>query len=125
MKIEKEPRVWTRQELLSRASSGEDGRNEEKGISITFLGHFRHGSINVVELKKGIPGHCHVDHDEIIQVLEGEGAACINGEDKYLRPGDLLFCPGGSYHSIHFPVKLLSIYLPSFDPQNPDRVFEN
>ncbi|HPI98233.1 MAG TPA: cupin domain-containing protein, partial [Synergistales bacterium] len=124
MKTEKEPRVWTREELLERASSGEDGRNEDKGIYISFLEHFQHGSINVVELKKGIPGHCHLDHDEIIQVLEGEGKASINGEEKQLKTGDLLFCPRGSFHSIHFPVKLLSIYLPSFDPRKPDRVFQ-
>ena len=117
--------IWTRETLLEMAEKATHGSNPEAGVSISFLRQEKECSVNVVELKKGIPSHRHVRHDEINQILEGEGKAVIDGEEKQLKPGDVLFCPRNISHSLHFPVKLLSIYTPSFDPRNPDRVFDN
>lgn len=117
--------LWTREELLEMAEKGTHGSNPEAGVSISFLCETDHCGINVVDLKKGIPSHRHMEHDEIIQILEGEGKAVIDGREQWLKPGDTMYCPKGSSHSLYFKVKLLSIYTPSFDPQNPDRVFDN
>lgn len=117
--------IWTREKLLEMAEKATHGSNLEAGVSISFLRQEKECAVNVVELKKGIPSHRHVSHDEIIQILEGEGKAVIDGEEKQLKPGDVLFCPRNISHSLHFPVKLLSIYTPSFDPRNPDRIFDN
>jgi len=122
---EKKTVLWTRENLLEMAGKGTHGSNPDAGVSISFLLQGKECSLNVVELRKGIPSHRHLDHDEIIQVLEGEGKATINGKEQDLKPGDVLFCPRGSSHSMNFTVKLLSIYLPSFDPENPDRVFDH
>lgn len=117
--------VWTKEALMDIAEKGTHGSNPDAGVSISFLCQTEDCGVNVVDLKRGIPSHRHMDHDEIIQILEGEGKAIVDGEEKWLKPGDLVFCPRGVSHSLQFKVKLLSIYTPSFDPLNPDRVFDH
>lgn len=40
------------------------------------------------------------NHHELFIALEGDSIVNLNGEDRLLHPGDALFCPGGSSHSI-------------------------
>jgi len=44
-------------------------------------------------------GHRH-NHGELFIVIEGEAIANLNGEDHAMHPGDGIFCPGQSEHSI-------------------------
>ncbi len=71
----------------------------------------------------GIPPHIHKDHDEIIQIMEGEGEGTIGDVKTHLKKGSVFFVPKGTPHSLPFPCIILSIYAPSFDPSNPDRIF--
>lgn len=68
--------------------------------------------------------HIHHDHDEYLYVLEGEGWAYVGEEKMAVKPGDFIYCPAGIEHGFFMPVKgsRLSIYGPTFDFDNPDRV---
>jgi len=71
----------------------------------------------------GIPLHIHKYHDEIIQLLEGEGEVVIGDEKRNFKKGDVFFVPKGVPHALRFGCVILSIYAPAFDTDNPDRVF--
>jgi len=115
---------WERDHLLETAEKGQDMNNPEKGIALTFLAHTDNASVNVVELKKALLPHAHMEHDEVIVVMEGSGEAVVDGEIRQFGPGDIFFCPKGTYHGFNSRVKLFSVYMPFFDTDNPDRVFE-
>lgn len=124
MEKRKKTLLWNRKDLLGMAEKGLDTNNPEKGIYLSFLEHAENCSVNVVELKKGIAPHAHFEHDEVIVIMEGSGEAVIDGTTKHFGPGDVLFCPKGTYHGFNSRVKLFSVYMPFFDTDSPDRVFE-
>jgi len=67
--------------------------------------------------------HVHENHDELVYILEGGGEFIIGDTTKRVKPGDLLYFPKGVVHGPNLKVKgiRLSIYIPHFDPNNPDR----
>ncbi len=124
MKSQNKAVLWGVEQLLENAAKGTDGKDPEKGISISFLAHTEGTSINVVELEQGIDPHSHHEHDEVITILEGAGEASIDGVSREVKPGDVIFCPRGTTHGFNFRVKLFSVYTPYFDSSSPDRFFE-
>jgi mannose-6-phosphate isomerase-like protein (cupin superfamily) len=80
----------------------------------------------VIWVKQGVKEHYHMAHSESVFVLEGEGMMSL-GDDLFLiRPGDYVFIPKGTPHSVtqvmgNIPLKVLSIQAPIFD--GTDRVF--
>jgi len=115
---------WSASELLERASSGEI-ESKEFGIKWSYLNYGDCSTLNCLQVynPRGIPLHTHDEHDEIIQVLEGECEAVIGDECRQLKQGDIFFVPKGTPHKVRQACILLSIYSPSFDPQQPDRTF--
>jgi quercetin dioxygenase-like cupin family protein len=83
--------------------------------------------LNVVHISnpKGIPLHTHDDHDEVVQVMEGECEVTVGHETRVLKKGGTFFVPKGAPHGVSGIGTLLSVYGPSFDPKKPDRVFIN
>ena len=118
-------KVWSVSEIMEKARTGEGGRNVKHNINYTFLYQGDHCTLNSVQMaaETGIPLHIHKYHDEIIQIMEGEGNGTIGDEETYLKKGDVFFVPKGIPHALPFPCIILSIYAPAFDPDNPDRVF--
>ena len=117
---------WSALEVLEKARKAEDGRDEKHNINYTFLHHGEHCTLNAVQMADsvhGIPLHIHKDHDEIIQLLDGEGEVVIGDEKKILKKGDVFFVPKGTPHALRFACIILSIYAPAFDTDNPDRIF--
>ena len=119
-------KLWSAAEVIEKARGGEGGRDDKHNINYTFLYHGDHCTLNAVQMadtKNGIPLHIHKYHDEIIQLMEGEGEAVIGDEKHKLKKGDVFFVPKGTPHALRFGCIILSIYAPAFDPENPDRVF--
>jgi len=117
---------WSASEVIEKAIKGEDGRDDKHNINYTFLHHGDHCTLNAVQMAdniNGIPLHIHRYHDEIIQLMEGEGEVIIGDEKRNLKKGDVFFVPKGIPHALRFGCIILSIYAPAFDTDNPDRVF--
>lgn len=55
------------------------------------------------------PTHTHDEGDETIEVLEGEMAFRVNGEDKLLRPGDKLTLTPADAHTFWNPSKTVHL----------------
>ena len=118
---------WSASEILERARSGEI-ESKELGIKWSYLNYGEYCTLNCLQVSnpKGIPLHTHQEHDEVVQVLDGECEAVIGDERRQLKKGDIGFVPKGTPHKVSKVSKvstLLSIYGPSFDPGKPDRVF--
>ena len=117
---------WSADEMLKRVRSGEI-ENKELGLKWTYLNYGEFCTLNVVQVSnpKGIPLHTHNEHDEVVQVLEGEFEITVGNETRVLKKGDTFFVHKGMPHGVGQTGTLLSIYGPSFDPKKPDRVFIN
>ena len=118
--------LWSTAEVIGKARRGEAGRDDKNNINYTFLHHGDHCTLNAVQLAdaiKGVPLHIHKFHDEIIQIMEGEGESVIGNEKHKLKKGDVFFVPKGTPHALRFDCIILSVYAPAFDPENPDRIF--
>ena len=60
-------------------------------------------SIAIMECPRGSvlrPMHSHVNTEEVILVLEGEGEALIDGETTAFKKGDAVLFPSGSRHML-------------------------
>lgn len=56
--------------------------------------------MSYVDKGEGTHGaHTH-NHDELFIVVEGDAIVHVNGEERVLHPGDCMYCPSGSSHSI-------------------------
>lgn len=66
--------------------------------------------------KEGGPDNTHRGSDQWLFVVEGTGAAIINGHRYALRPGALILIERGDTHEIRAtgrsPLKTLNIYVP-------------
>jgi len=115
---------WSTSEILERARSGEI-ESKELSIKWSYLNYGEYCTLNCLQVSnpKGIPLHTHEEHDEVIQVLDGECEAVIGDERRLLKKGDIGFVPKGTPHKVSKVCTLLSIYGPAFDPNKPDRVF--
>lgn len=116
--------VWTASEMIDRARSGEI-ESKEMGIKWSYLNYGEFCTFNVVHVSnpKGIPLHTHDEHDEVVQVLDGECEVRVGEERRRLKKGDTFFAPKGTPHGISGTGTFLSVYGPAFDPKKPDRAF--
>jgi len=55
----------------------------------------------IVKVGKGLPGGAHEGHDELYLILKGNASLDLAGEDHELKPGTVVFIPGGTFHAIH------------------------
>lgn len=99
--------------------------NKELGLKWYYLNYGEFCTLNVVYVSNpnGIPLHTHNEHDEVVQVLDGECDITVGDETRLLKKGGTFFVPKGTPHGVGGTGTLLSVYGPSFDPKKPDRVF--
>lgn len=73
----------------------------------------------VIWIKKEVKPHKHFAHSEHVYVLEGEAEMKSGSETFIIKPGDMVFIPKNTVHSLivksAVPIKVLSIQAPEFD----------
>jgi quercetin dioxygenase-like cupin family protein len=81
-------------------------------------------STYLIWVKSDVKEHYHAEHTEVVYVLEGEGELTLGDTKRIIRPGDYIFIPKGTRHSVlvksESPMKVLSVQTPQFD--GSDRV---
>lgn len=78
----------------------------------------------IIFIKQEVKMHKHEWHTENVVILEGEGVMTLGSDRFVLHPGDVIFIPKNTWHSVQvssdIPLKVLSIQSPNFD--GSDRV---
>lgn len=83
-------------------------------------------SAGIVQLKpgKGHERHNHPDSEEILYVVSGSGKQSVDGEQREIGPGEMVYIPRGVYHSTintsWQPLVLVAVY----GPPGPEKVLE-
>jgi quercetin dioxygenase-like cupin family protein len=75
-----ESNVWSIDGIVKKYYFGEEKlEDNQKKIQYDYLCNSEHCTLNAVQIvsEKGIPLHYHKVHDEIIQIIEGEGEGLI------------------------------------------------
>lgn len=92
---------------------------------ITWLRHTPRSSSGVIQLNE-IRAHIHVEHDEILHVIEGTAQFRIADRVVAVNAGETVVVPAGIVHGIPSASEgavLTTVFAPRFDPDRPDRVF--
>ena len=75
-------------------------------------------------IKSEVKAHKHLKHSEHVVVQSGEGVMKIDDKEFIIKPGDVIFIPKNTVHSVIVkgkkPLKVLSIQSPNFN--GDDRV---
>jgi len=75
-------------------------------------------------IKSEVRAHKHLKHTEHVIVQSGEGVMKMNDKEFTIKPGDVIFIPKNTVHSVIVkgkkPLKVLSIQSPNFN--GDDRV---
>lgn len=81
------------------------------------------GARTVIDLEVapagGVPKHRHTNHDERIEVLEGEIEVVIEGKAHLLRAGEHIVIPRGKAHTWRNPSAAPSKFHGSMNPGHP------
>ena len=114
---------WTRKELIEKARSGEI-QQPQYAQKWSVVKQSENCTLFAADIgaPQGFPLHIHRHHDEVMLVLEGQGEAVIGSEKRTVKPGDVIFVPRGTAHTLRFASQLLAIDSPAFDTSKPDRV---
>ena len=54
----------------------------------------------IVKAGKSLPGGVHEGHDELYVILKGNASLDMDGKNYELKPGTVVFIPGGTFHAI-------------------------
>jgi quercetin dioxygenase-like cupin family protein len=87
-----------------------------------FHGRFVHSDTMTfawwrVDPGAAVPEHDH-PHEQVVNMLEGELALTVDGEEMLLRAGDVVTIPGGVRHSARAPAggcRVLDVFSPGRD----------
>jgi mannose-6-phosphate isomerase-like protein (cupin superfamily) len=78
----------------------------------------------LIEVKEEVAPHYHAYHSEHVVVISGRGTFVMNEKEMELNPGDYVFIPSGTVHTVKVngnePMRVLSIQCPEF--QGKDRI---
>jgi len=92
---------------------------EFKNVQTFLIAEDSLSSTFIIWVKKAVAEHYHAKHTENIYVLEGEGQMTLGDRTFIIRPGDHIFVPMGTRHSVTVEepniLKVLSIQSPRFD----------
>jgi len=81
----------------------------------------------LIWVKETVREHHHSEHTEVVYVFEGEGLMTLGEQEQKIGPGDYVFVPKGTLHSVQVlseePMKVMSIQTPQFD--GSDRIFSD
>jgi len=94
---------------------------EEKTKLLPLFENADH-TVNVIQTRGMVPAHHHVEHDEMVMVLEGKGTFTIEGQTREVAAGDILIIPRGAVHSYMHQgdgrTAVVSVFSPKFDPKD-------
>jgi quercetin dioxygenase-like cupin family protein len=94
---------------------------EEKTKLFAFFENADH-TVNLIQTRGAVPAHHHVEHDELVMILEGKGTFTIEGQNREVSAGDILIIPRGAVHSyVHQGegiTAVFSVFSPKFDPKD-------
>jgi mannose-6-phosphate isomerase-like protein (cupin superfamily) len=104
-------------------ASGERG-TATAGREFTLLAHPENGCESVTQFRGYIPVGRAPDHfhryDEVVYILEGEGAFHVDGESAPLRPGSCIHLPAGLVHCLENQgpgeMQVLGVFRPAGSP---------
>lgn len=107
--------------LETRALLG-PGENQR----VVEIGRDEHTSHHVVAIRDRETPHRHDRHDLTVVMLEGWGAMSIDGKERRVGRGSILYVPRGAVHAFRNlgdePAVAYAIYTPAFDGK--DRIVE-
>jgi quercetin dioxygenase-like cupin family protein len=91
----------------------------EREVFPGFHGRFLHSAGMTfawwrVEPGAAVPEHDH-PHEQVVNMLEGELALTVAGEEMLLRPGDVVVIPGDVRHAARAPAggcRVLDVFSP-------------
>lgn len=79
-------------------------------------------TVNLIQTRGTVPAHHHVEHDEMVMVLEGKGTFTIEGQNREVAAGDILIIPRGAVHTYTHQgegmTAVVSVFSPKFDPKD-------
>lgn len=79
-------------------------------------------TVNLIQTRGAVPAHHHVEHDELVMILEGKGTFTIEGQNREVSAGDILIIPRNAVHSyVHQGdgiTAVVSVFSPKFDPKD-------
>lgn len=79
-------------------------------------------TVNLIHTRGVVPAHHHVEHDELVMILEGKGTFTIEGQNREVSAGDILIIPRNAVHSyVHQGdgiTAVVSVFSPKFDPKD-------
>jgi len=55
----------------------------------------------IVKAGKALTGGAHEGHDELYVIIKGHASLDMAGDNYELRPGTVVYIPGGTFHAIH------------------------
>lgn len=94
---------------------------EEKTKLLPFFENADH-TVNLIQTRGAVPAHHHVEHDELVMILEGKGTFTIEGQNHEVKAGDILLIPRNAVHSyVHQGdgiTAVVSVFSPKFDPKD-------
>lgn len=94
-------------------------------IHVQKLDTDENSSTFLIWVKKGVKSHKHIEHSELIYVLEGEGNMTVGENTFKIGPGDYFRIPQNTFHALDVlseeAVKVISVQAPEFD--GSDRIF--
>jgi mannose-6-phosphate isomerase-like protein (cupin superfamily) len=82
-------------------------------------------SVFLIQIRKEVKCHRHLEHNEMVHVLSGNGIMTLNEQEFEIKKGDIIHIPKNCTHSVRVtslePLQVISNQSPFFDGK--DRVF--
>ncbi len=92
---------------------------EYENVHVKPLDKDEHACTYLIWVKEKVAEHYHAEHTEVVYIIEGEGTMTLNDETLKVKPGDYIFIPAETRHSVQVlsdtPMKALSVQTPFFD----------
>ncbi|MFT5396178.1 MAG: mannose-6-phosphate isomerase-like protein (cupin superfamily) [Gammaproteobacteria bacterium] len=106
--------VYAERLVLSDIMPPDDLEN----IHVVKLASDSYSTDFVIFVKNKVPLHKHVEHSEMIYVLEGKGLFQLGDQSMEIIAGDYIRVPKGTPHSVKvlssIPLKIISVQAPEF-----------
>ena len=99
----------------------------ENGIASANLHSDESMTVNLLRISTAIAMHRHLESEELVYVISGEGVLHVKGADRALTAGDMVVVPRNTAHAFEPTGPGAAVILQVFTPRfvTGDRVFEN
>lgn len=97
----------------------------EKDVSIKKMTSDERSSTFLIWIRSEVKAHKHLEHSEMVFVLDGKGEMRLGSKLIKVKKGDMIYIPKGEVHAVKViskrPLKVVSVQAPEF--MGKDRVF--